>query len=110
MSSEDEEHEAPAAPRPPARASSRRQPKVDFTKLEITSLQKYRKAYKLGDAPASTSKEDLIPPIQRHFASQAIEEDEVLINFALALKKHTMQSKTGGVSKKPRNGPKPKPR
>jgi hypothetical protein len=87
-----------AANRAQQRSSTRRIPKVDFGKLEVratprgapppapsasqlrrsagappppqaSSLQRYRKLFKLGDAGAG-AKEELIPSISRHFATQ----------------------------------------
>ena len=78
------------------RASSRKRPGVDFSKLEVrlqqvsvmldkatlpqasdslvrsqtASLRKYRTFYKLQDVAASSSKEDLIPAVAKHFAQQ----------------------------------------
>lgn len=37
--------------------------------VQTISLMKYRKTYKLGETPTNSAKEDLIPAIQRHFAS-----------------------------------------
>eukprot|EP00877_Chromochloris_zofingiensis_P000084 jgi/Chrzof1/10076/Cz04g26070.t1 len=97
--------------RPPPRASARRTPKIDFTKLETISLMKYRKTYKLGETPTNSAKEDLIPAIQRHFASTVVDEDETLLKFAIALRKNSGNKTIGQLTKKPRNPPtKPKGR
>lgn len=108
--SEDDEEQPMGRPAPRA---TRRQPKVDFHKLDAVSLQRYRKSYKLGEAPPTSQKEDLIPAVARHFASQVVDEDETLLRFAMALRKSSQQTRVGGGQplKKPRNGPmvKPKP-
>lgn len=109
--SSDDEEEHQAMVKPPPRVT-RRLPKVDFSKLDATSLQKYRKHFKIGDLPASSSKEDLVSAISRHFASTAVDEEEILYTFAMALRKNFVQGRTGqhpGV-KKPRNGAKPRGR
>ncbi|KAK9867706.1 hypothetical protein WJX84_002773 [Apatococcus fuscideae] len=83
-SSEEDEVEAPE----PViqRASTRRGSKVDFYKLETTSLKKYRRVHKLGDI-ASSSKDELIPAIQRHFAAMVADEEETLLAFMSAVQK-----------------------
>ena len=69
--------------------SSRRQPKVDLSKLEMLSLRKYRRTYNLkGDY--ESSKEELVPTVTRHFAAQVVDEDDILLNFAFSLKKQYM--------------------
>ncbi|KAG2425318.1 hypothetical protein HXX76_013734 [Chlamydomonas incerta] len=55
------------------------------------SLLRYRKVYKLGDAPATATKEDLLPAVSRHFAQQVVDEEEVLLKFVLAVQKHNKQ-------------------
>lgn len=108
-SSDDDDIEAAAANKQPQRTSARRQPKVDLGKLEMTSLQKYRKHFKLVEAPPNAPKEELIPVVSRHFAAQVIdEEDTLLLNFAIALKRHSLQRQPPGPPKKPRNGSKPR--
>eukprot|EP00878_Enallax_costatus_P002363 GHUV01002539.1.p1 GENE.GHUV01002539.1~~GHUV01002539.1.p1 ORF type:complete len:136 (+),score=7.06 GHUV01002539.1:265-672(+) len=76
--------------------------RIDFTKLELVSLQRYRKAYKLPDYPAA-SRDDLLQAIMRHFANVYVDEDETLIKFAMACRRNG-QRMGYGVSKKPRNG------
>mmetsp|Transcript_4742 Transcript_4742/g.12458 ORF Transcript_4742/g.12458 Transcript_4742/m.12458 type:complete len:141 (+) Transcript_4742:68-490(+) len=75
--------------------SSRRQPRVDLSKLEIPSLRKYRHAYNLGGM--FDSKEDLVPAVARHFAAQTVDEDDTLLNFAFSLKKQYV-ARHGGTA------------
>lgn len=42
--------------------------------LQVSSLNKYRKHYKLGEAPAGAQKEDLVPAVTRHFASMPVSD------------------------------------
>eukprot|EP00205_Picochlorum_sp_RCC944_P002916 CAMPEP_0182615178 /NCGR_PEP_ID=MMETSP1330-20130603/33690_1 /TAXON_ID=464278 /ORGANISM="Picochlorum sp., Strain RCC944" /LENGTH=116 /DNA_ID=CAMNT_0024835075 /DNA_START=394 /DNA_END=741 /DNA_ORIENTATION=+ len=65
--------------------SSRRQPRVDLSKLEVPTLKKYRRVFNLGGV--IDSKEELVPAVARHFASQVVDEDDILLNFAFSLKK-----------------------
>ena len=37
---------------------------------QTSSLRKYRSVYKLNDVTASSTKDELIPAVARHFASQ----------------------------------------
>ena len=41
-----------------------------LVRLQTASLRKYRTFYKLQDVAASSSKEDLIPAVAKHFAQQ----------------------------------------
>lgn len=112
-SSDDEDYEAqvPSAP-VPQRASSRRQPKVDFSKLETISLKKYRKLHDMDDLPPSASREDMIPAVAKHFSQQVVDEKDTLVNFALSLKRHHLQQQQYPQQplKKPRNAAKVKAR
>ncbi|GLC33928.1 hypothetical protein PLESTB_000818700 [Pleodorina starrii] len=71
--------------------STRRVMRVDLSKLDTQSLLRYRKVHKLGDTPATATKEDLIPSVTRHFAQQVVDEEEVLMKFVLAVQKHNKQ-------------------
>jgi len=106
--SEDDE-EMYGGSRPPPRTSSRRMPKIDFTKLDTASLNRYRKVYKLGGDNAVT-KDDLIHLVARHFANTSVDEDETLLKFALALRKQSSNKILGQAPKKPRTAAKPKGR
>ncbi|CAM6129195.1 unnamed protein product [Calypogeia fissa] len=66
--------------------NSRRPLQVDLSKLETSSLKRYRRVYKLSDV-TSSCKEELIPAVARHFAAQVVEENETLLSFAYFLKK-----------------------
>ncbi|GFR53025.1 hypothetical protein Agub_g15717 [Astrephomene gubernaculifera] len=72
--------------------STRRGVRVDLSKLDLQSLLRYRKVHKLGDAPATATKEELVPSVARHFAQQqVVDEEEVLLKFVLAIQKHNKQ-------------------
>ncbi|KAK9907961.1 hypothetical protein WJX75_000632 [Coccomyxa subellipsoidea] len=86
----------------PQRATTRRRPGVDFSKLTLASLKRYRHIFKLGDVPGGT-KEDLIPAIQRHFAQQVVDEADILIAFASTVRRQSLEY-NGIPMKKPRNG------
>mmetsp|Transcript_57311 Transcript_57311/g.181392 ORF Transcript_57311/g.181392 Transcript_57311/m.181392 type:complete len:266 (+) Transcript_57311:988-1785(+) len=115
-SSEDEDEQHGTTP-PMQRTSARRQPRVDLSRLETSSLRKYRRVYKLGDMNAG-SREELMPAVVRHFTQQVVEEDETLLSFAYTLRKQVSGQGTSPAAgargssgpqgiKKP--GPKPKP-
>uniref|UniRef100_A0A7S0VDT8 Histone deacetylase complex subunit SAP30 Sin3 binding domain-containing protein n=1 Tax=Polytomella parva TaxID=51329 RepID=A0A7S0VDT8_9CHLO len=88
-SSDDDEVEV----RPTTR-TSRRGARVDFHKIDISSLQRYRKYYKLGDLSVPMSKEELIPVVQKHFNAQPVEEEEILLRFVQAVQNHNRQIKS----------------
>ncbi|GIL85457.1 hypothetical protein Vretimale_10613 [Volvox reticuliferus] len=77
--------------------STRRVMRVDLSKLDTQSLLRYRKVHKLGDTPATASKEELIPAVSRHFAQQVVDEEEVLLKFVLAIQKHNKQLRQLGA-------------
>lgn len=109
-SGSDDEEEMYGGNRPPPRASTRKMPKLDFTKLDTASLQRYRKAYKLGHDNSALSKDELIILVARHFANTSVDEDETLLKFAMALRKHSTNKIIGQAPKKPRTAAKPKGR
>lgn len=71
---------------PPALRSTRRPLQVDLSKLETSSLKKYRRVYNLREV-SSSCKEELVPAVAQHFAAQVVEENETLLSFAFFLKK-----------------------
>mmetsp|Transcript_1517 Transcript_1517/g.1725 ORF Transcript_1517/g.1725 Transcript_1517/m.1725 type:complete len:144 (+) Transcript_1517:281-712(+) len=119
-SSDDEERGAGASPAvvpTTQRTSSRRQSRVDLSRLEASSLRKYRRVYKLGDLASGVPKEDLIPAVSRHFQQSMPVEDEfeTILNFAVTLRKQCIQANGGGangmaVAHKVKQKPGPKPR
>ena len=68
-----------------SRSSRRNQSRVDLSKLEVPTLKKYRRVFKLNGNVES--KEELVPAVARHFAQQVVDEDDILLNFAFSLKK-----------------------
>lgn len=113
--SDDDDSLSEVPVRPTAKRNPRnlaRTPKVDFNKLDAASLHRYRRLYKLADAPPTTPKEDLIPAVARHFAMQTVDEEEILIGLAAALRRNKLKL-MGQTLKKPRTNPmtinKPKP-
>ncbi|WIA29160.1 hypothetical protein OEZ86_011671 [Tetradesmus obliquus] len=75
--------------------------RIDFTKLELGSLQRYRKVYKLPEHPTAT-RDDLLAAIVRHFSNIYVDEDETLIKFAMACRRNGQRMGLG--VKKPRTG------
>lgn len=100
MSSDDDD-EVPIITQPARQSTRRVNPRVDLSKLDVSSLRRYKTVYKLGEAPADSTKEDLMPGIRRHFENhlQHMDESDVLLNFMLALKKASIQP--GGMSSPP---------
>jgi histone deacetylase complex subunit SAP30 len=87
--------------------SSRRQPRVDLSKLEVPTLKRYRSTFNLGGSAVVDSKEELVPAVARHFAQQVVDEDDILLNFAFSLKKQYL-AKNGLLPKNKAKGAKGK--
>ncbi|XP_024364617.1 uncharacterized protein [Physcomitrium patens] len=66
--------------------STRRPLQVDLSKLDTSSLKRYRRVYNLREVTGS-GKEELVPAVAQHFAAQVVEENETLLSFAFFLKK-----------------------
>ncbi|KAL3157628.1 hypothetical protein ABBQ32_012076 [Trebouxia sp. C0010 RCD-2024] len=79
---------------------------------EATSLKKYRKLHDMEDLPPGASKEDMIPAVAKHFSQQVVDEKDTLVNFALSLKRHYLQTRQSPQQplKKARNASKVKAR
>ncbi|GAB4834437.1 hypothetical protein Ancab_032693 [Ancistrocladus abbreviatus] len=62
--------------------------RVNFSKLGANSLWRYCKRFHLGSMNPSTSKEQLVNIVQRHFASQLhVDELQVIVEFIHAAKR-----------------------
>lgn len=98
----DEEDVEVALP-PQGTRPTRRRPGVDFSKLDTTSLRKYRAHYKLTEVAPNSSKEDLIPAVARHFADQVVmDEEDTVVSFCLSLKRQTATHTSPPAYKKQR--------
>eukprot|EP00898_Chlorokybus_atmophyticus_P004293 jgi/Chlat1/4865/Chrsp31S04888 len=82
------------------RGASRRSLRVDLSRLETSSLRRYKRVYKLRDV-TGTGKEELMPAVARHFAAQVsgadeevVEEDVVLFAFAWSIKRQSAANNT----------------
>ncbi|XP_058068895.1 uncharacterized protein LOC131218234 [Magnolia sinica] len=61
---------------------------VDFSKLEMSSLRRYCRFYKLvGHDLKITPKEQLVDVVQRHFAPQRLDEMQVIVELVQAFKR-----------------------
>ena len=96
------------------RQSTRRKPHVDLSRLDVQSLRKYRRTFKLGEPQTLSggSKEEVLPAALRHWQTlvrplsgmlllpagaeprrQVVEEDETVLSFAVALRKASQAAK-----------------
>eukprot|EP00894_Picocystis_sp_ML_P002547 jgi/Pico_ML_1/53064/g3679.t1 len=64
---------------------------VDFSRLDVATLRKYRRVNRLEDISNGT-KEQLLPGIIQHFGSQDVDEQDILLAFAFALRKQRLSS------------------
>ncbi|GAQ85282.1 Putative PHD zinc finger containing protein [Klebsormidium nitens] len=65
---------------------SKRSPGVDLSKLEASSLKRYKRTFRLVEPPAGKDSERLIPVVEEHFAAQVVQEAETLLSFAHSVK------------------------
>ncbi|PJF17046.1 Oligosaccharyltransferase delta subunit [Paramicrosporidium saccamoebae] len=67
-------------------------PKVDFSKLALSSLRKYKKTHRVRMKP-TTNKHELAEVLSKHFSQLPPPEDEsqVIESFAAAIKNHVWQ-------------------
>eukprot|EP00873_Tetraselmis_striata_P035351 jgi/Tetstr1/455615/TSEL_042427.t1 len=65
-----------------------RETNVDFSKLDIGNLRKYRRHYRLNDVPPNSSKDQLVTAVTRHFRMQTVDEGMVMSQFYRAIQKH----------------------
>jgi hypothetical protein len=62
---------------------------VDFNKLDIGNLRKYRRHYRLSEVPSNSSKDQLVSAVTRHFRMQTVDEGMVMSRFYRAIQKHS---------------------
>ncbi|OVA13979.1 Histone deacetylase complex subunit SAP30/SAP30-like [Macleaya cordata] len=63
------------------------QPRVNLAKLGTNSLWRYLKHYNLVPANPNPSKDQIVDAVQRHFLSQKVDENEVIMSFIHAAKR-----------------------
>lgn len=61
--------------------------KLNFTKLGSDSLWRYLSRFHLGSMNSTSSREHLVNMVQRHFATQQVDEAQVIAEFVRAAKK-----------------------
>mmetsp|Transcript_5298 Transcript_5298/g.8187 ORF Transcript_5298/g.8187 Transcript_5298/m.8187 type:complete len:134 (+) Transcript_5298:137-538(+) len=73
---------APYANQNGSRTKRAHQSVVNFAKLDVASLKRYRKHFGLADVRANSSKAELVQAVSKHFAQQTVEdEDSILSKF-----------------------------
>ncbi|CAL5356156.1 unnamed protein product [Camellia sinensis] len=63
------------------------QVRVSFAKLGTSSLWRYWRSFKLGNANPNLTKEQVVNVVQQHFASQKVDEVQVIAEFIHAAKR-----------------------
>lgn len=63
------------------------QVRVSFAKLGTSSLWRYWRSFKLGNANPNLTKEQVVNVVQKHFASQKVDEVQVIAEFIHAAKR-----------------------
>uniref|UniRef100_A0A7C9EV85 Histone deacetylase complex subunit SAP30 Sin3 binding domain-containing protein n=1 Tax=Opuntia streptacantha TaxID=393608 RepID=A0A7C9EV85_OPUST len=61
--------------------------RLNFTKLGSDSVWRYLSRFHLGSTNSTSSREHLVNIVQRHFASQQVDEAQVIAEFVRAAKK-----------------------
>ncbi|KAL7167575.1 hypothetical protein ACSBR2_038105 [Camellia fascicularis] len=61
--------------------------RVNFAKLRTSSLWRYWRNFKLGNANPNITKQQLVNAVQQHFASQQVDEFQVIAEFIHAAKR-----------------------
>lgn len=56
--------------------------RVDFSKLEMATLRRYKRVFNISGLSAHYTKEDLVRVISSHFSSSPIDEKETISGFA----------------------------
>mmetsp|Transcript_18817 Transcript_18817/g.41183 ORF Transcript_18817/g.41183 Transcript_18817/m.41183 type:complete len:169 (-) Transcript_18817:277-783(-) len=82
---------------PGQRNSARQLSQVDLSRLEASSLRKYRRVYKLGDMASGLTKEDLVAAVSNHWQTQVVEEQETLLAFAMTLRQQYVSEQPEGM-------------
>lgn len=75
---------------------------INLDVLETSSLERYYRTFKLSDSPIY-SRDELVPLVVQHLTELNVDEDEILIRFALACRRNGQRLGLNGV-KKPRSG------
>jgi hypothetical protein len=66
---------------------------VDFGKLEMSSLKKYQRYFKIETPKPNPNKDELIRSITKHFVSEPkLRESQVISQFLFALRQGTARS------------------
>eukprot|EP01102_Stenamoeba_stenopodia_P018676 TRINITY_DN6897_c0_g1_i2.p1 TRINITY_DN6897_c0_g1~~TRINITY_DN6897_c0_g1_i2.p1 ORF type:complete len:138 (+),score=31.67 TRINITY_DN6897_c0_g1_i2:55-468(+) len=65
---------------------------VDFSKLELSTLKKYKRYYKLRTR-SSSNKAELVAAIAKHFQTMQISESQILETFVYLIKRKERKNK-----------------
>lgn len=68
--------------------------RLNFAKLGSDSLWRYLSRFHLGSVNAASSKEQMVNIVQRHFASQQVDEVQVIAEFVRAAKRLRSSSRS----------------
>ena len=61
--------------------------RVNFYKLDIAALRRYRRHYRLNDVGPNSSREELILSVRKHFMSTQVDEVAVIAAFMQSVKR-----------------------
>ena len=61
-------------------------------------MRKYRRTFKLGEVHNGGTKEELMPAVSRHWNQTIVDEEEILVAFAFALRKHATTGSSVGLN------------
>lgn len=61
--------------------------RVNFNKLNMSALGKYRQHFQLTDVGPDSTRDQLVVAVEKHFTSQAVEENKIISAFVQAAKR-----------------------
>jgi len=61
--------------------------RVNFNKLNTSALGKYRRHFQLPDVGPDSTRDQLVLAVEKHFTSQAVEENKIISAFVEAAKR-----------------------
>mmetsp|Transcript_4842 Transcript_4842/g.30851 ORF Transcript_4842/g.30851 Transcript_4842/m.30851 type:complete len:110 (+) Transcript_4842:943-1272(+) len=61
--------------------------RVNFNKLNTNALGKYRRHFQLPDVGPDSTRDQLVLAVEKHFTSQAVEENKIISAFVEAAKR-----------------------
>ncbi|KAG2497367.1 hypothetical protein HYH03_004525 [Edaphochlamys debaryana] len=76
-------------------------PRVNFGKLDVSSLKRYQRVHKLVGVPQTASKDQLVAAVTRHFAAQTVNDElKVIAAFVTAVQRRQALAAQNALARK----------